>query len=231
MRTMANQNSAGGVSFSTPCGEVSFVDGFRSRHVTLSCPGDAYFVYESCPMRDQTKLTCFFLCLIKLESEILRPFLTQSDLSVENGCFRLKPKSIFLTQSKKGLFDSTFFLTEFFRLGDSVDKLEFFDRICRSKNSVEKVLHLFFKPMASLISPQNTHPHAHTPIPGTTQQYHTTAQTLPWLSLLLLLAASQCGALLAPLASSVYHTTAVARVIDAILPTTATPAAALSALG
>ena len=51
---------------------------------------------------------------------------------------------------------------------------------------------------------------------------------LPWLLLLLLLAASQRGALLAPLASSVFHTTAVARVIDAILPTTAMPAVALA---
>ena len=32
-------------------------------------------------------------------------------------------------------------------------------------------------------------------------------------------------------ASSVYHMTAVARVIDAILPATATPAVALAALG
>ena len=47
------------------------MDGFRSRHVTLLCPGDAYFVYESCPMSDQTKLTCFCFRLMKLESEIL----------------------------------------------------------------------------------------------------------------------------------------------------------------
>ena len=67
-------------------------------------------------------------------------------------------------------------------------------------------------------------------MPGTTQQYHTRAPTLPWLSLLFLLAASKRGALFAPLASSVYHTTAVARVIDVILPTTATPAVALAAL-
>ena len=40
---------------------------------------------------------------------LLRPFLMQSDLSVENGLFRLKPNSGFLTQSKKGFFDSTFF--------------------------------------------------------------------------------------------------------------------------
>ena len=36
----------------------------------------------------------------------------QSDLSVENGLFRLKPKSGFLTQSKKGLFRLDFFSTE-----------------------------------------------------------------------------------------------------------------------
>ena len=48
---------AGGVEISTPCGEVSCVDGFRYWHVALSCPGGAYFVYKSCPSRDQTKLT------------------------------------------------------------------------------------------------------------------------------------------------------------------------------
>ena len=47
------------------------MDGFRSRHVTLSCLGDAYFVYVSCPTIDHTKLTCFYSRLIKLESEIL----------------------------------------------------------------------------------------------------------------------------------------------------------------
>ena len=55
------RKSIGGVGISTPCGEASTrmisgfdtglpefrcVDGFRSRHVALSCPGDAYFVYE-----------------------------------------------------------------------------------------------------------------------------------------------------------------------------------------
>ena len=39
------------------------VHGFRSRHMTLSCPGDAYFVYESWPMSDQTKMTCFYFRL------------------------------------------------------------------------------------------------------------------------------------------------------------------------
>ena len=44
-----------------------------------------------------------------LVKKLVRPFLMQSDLSVENGLFRLKPKSGFLTQSKKGFFDSTCF--------------------------------------------------------------------------------------------------------------------------
>ena len=35
---------AGGVGISTPSGEVLCVDGFRSPHVTLSCPGDAYLL-------------------------------------------------------------------------------------------------------------------------------------------------------------------------------------------
>ena len=54
---------------------------------------------------------------------------------------------------------------------------------------------------------------------------------MAWLSLLLLLlAASQRGAFLVPLASSVYHTTAAARGMDPMLPTTAAPAVA-AALG
>ena len=43
----------------------------------------------------------------------LRPFLTPSGLSVENGLLRLKPKSGLLTQYKKGFFDSTFFRQSF----------------------------------------------------------------------------------------------------------------------
>ena len=49
---------------------------------------------------DLAQLECIF---------VFRPFLMQSGLSVENGFFRLKPKSGFLTQSKKSFFDSTFF--------------------------------------------------------------------------------------------------------------------------
>ena len=153
----------------------------------------------------------------------VRPFLIQSDMSVENGRFRLTPKSDFLTQSKKGFFDSTLFDREF-RLADPAEKLDLFDWILQSKNSVQKVLPLFFQPIASLIPPQNKHRHAYTPIPGSIIQQRR-------LSLLLLLAVSQRGALLAPLASSVYHTTAAARDIGAILPTTGTPAVALTPLG
>ena len=54
---------------------------------------------------------------------------------------------------------------------------------------------------------------------------------LAWVSLMLLLAASQRGAFLLPLASSVYHTTAAARGLGPMLPPTAAPAVALSALG
>ena len=82
-----------------------------------------------------------------------------------------------------------------------------------------------FEPIVSLIPPQNTHPHTHTPVPGPTPQYLMKAPTLAWLlSLLLLLAAIQRGAFLVPPANSVYYTMSAARGIDAILPTTATPA-------
>ena len=90
---------------------------------------------------------------------LLGPFLTQSDVSVENGRFRLKPKSGFLKQSKKGLFDSIFF-DRVFRLGNPVEKLDFFDWICQSKNSVEKVLHLFLNPSHR---PSHHKTHTHTP--------------------------------------------------------------------
>ena len=65
----SESQSAGGVGISTPCGEVSCADGFRSRHVTLSCPGDAHLVHESCPMRDKKKTDIF--ASKTLESEIL----------------------------------------------------------------------------------------------------------------------------------------------------------------
>ena len=57
------------------------------------------------------------------------------------------------------------------------------------------------------------------------------ALTLAWLFQLLLLAASQRGAFLVLLASSVYHTTAAARGLGPMLPTAAAAAVALAALG
>ena len=47
------------------------MDGFRSRHVTLSCPGLAYFVYESWPMSDQTRMTFFFSSIKNLSLKLL----------------------------------------------------------------------------------------------------------------------------------------------------------------
>ena len=86
-----------------------------------------------------------------------RPSLMQSDLSVENGLFRLKPKSGFLTRPKKGCFDSTVF-DRVFRLGDPVEKLDFFDWIYRSKNSVEK-LYTCFSNLLHRSSNRKTHTH------------------------------------------------------------------------
>ena len=60
------RKSAGGVGISIPCGDAACVDGFRSRRVTLSCPDDAYFVYESWQMRDQKKMTYFYYRVIKV---------------------------------------------------------------------------------------------------------------------------------------------------------------------
>ena len=154
----------------------------------------------------------------------VRPFLIQSDLSVENGLFRPKPKSSFLnlyTVEKKRAFSTQFFSTE---------KSDW--RI-QSKISVEKVYTCFLN-RSHRPSHHQTHTHTATR-PHTHIRYHTAvsykALTLAWLSLLLLLAASQRGALLVPLASSVYHTTAAARGIDPMLPTTAASAVALAALG
>ena len=142
------------------------------------------------------------------------------------------PNRAFL-HSWKRAYSTQLFSTEFSDWGiQSKNSTSSTGSISRKTQS-KKLYTCFFNP-----SHRSSHhkTHTHTPahpyqVPGTTQQYHTTAPTLPWLSLLLLLAASQRGALLAPLARSMYHMTAVARVIDAILPITATPAVALAALG
>ena len=60
---------------------------------------------------------------------------------------------------EKGLFRLTFFRLSFSTGGSSRSL-----RVCQSKNSVEKVLHLLYEPIASLIPPQTpthtpTHPY------------------------------------------------------------------------
>ena len=83
-----------------------------------------YFVFSSIVIYYNV---LYVLTMYYTSKHVVSPFLTQSDLSVENGLFLLmKPKSGFLTQSKKGFFDSTF-STEFFRLENPVEKLDFFD--------------------------------------------------------------------------------------------------------
>ena len=66
----------------------------------------------------------------------------QSDLSVGNGLFRLKPKSGFLTQSKKGFYrlristGGSSKKTRLFRLDPPVEKLS------------RKSFYVFFEPIA-----------------------------------------------------------------------------------
>ena len=62
---------------------------------------------------------------------------------------------------EKGLYRLNFFRLRI-PTGGSSRKTQSFDWILQSKNSVEKVLHVFFEPVASPIPPPNTHPHGHT---------------------------------------------------------------------
>ena len=142
----------------------------------------------------------------------------QSDLSVENGLFRLNEAQVGLSYAvEKRLF---------FRLriptGGS------------SRKTQSKKFYTCFLSRSHRSSHHQTHTHTATR-PHTHTRYHTSvsykALTLAWLSLLLLLAASQRGAFLVPLASSVFNTTAAARCIDPMLPTTTAPAIALAAPG
>ena len=91
----------------------------------------------------------------------LRPFLIQSYFSVENGLFRLKAQIGLSCTVEKGPFRSNFFRlriptggssrkTRRFRLDPPVEKLK------------RNVLHVFFKPIASLIPQPNKHPRGHT---------------------------------------------------------------------
>ena len=61
------------------CRSWKCVDGFRSRHVTLSCPGDAFFLCESWPMSDQAKLTClYFRLLVYINTRVWNSSLPKS---------------------------------------------------------------------------------------------------------------------------------------------------------
>ena len=125
----------------------------------------------------------------------LRPFLMQSDLSAKNGLLRLKPKSGFLTQSKK--VEKELVRLKFFRLriptGGS------------GRKTWSKKFYTCFLNRSHRSCHDQTHTHTATR-PHTHTRYHTAvsykALTLAWLSLLLLPAASQRGAFLVPLASS-----------------------------
>ena len=100
-----------------------------------------------------------------------------------------------------------------------------------SRKTQSKKFYTCFLNRSQISSHHQTHTHTATR-PHTHTRYHTAvsykALTLAWLSQLSLLAASQRGAFLVPLASSVYHTTAAARGIDPMLPTTAAAAVALA---
>ena len=146
-------------------------------------------------------------------------------------------KRPFSTEAQIGLsytVEKVFFLLDFFRLriptGGSSRKNRFF----RLDPPVEKLcqkcsLHVIFN-RSHRSSHHQAHIHAATWPHTNAVSYK--VLTLTWLSLLLPLAASQRGAFLVPLASSsLYHTTAAARGLDPMLPTTATPAVALAALG
>ena len=174
------------------------------------------------------------LCETRRDDEV-RPFLTQWDLSVENGIFRLRAKS------GKGLFRLTFFRLSF-PPGGSTRKSKLFQSkkyyFLTGSPPVEKLSRKSFTGafLARRIDhPTTKHtptcPHTHTSTHPHQVPHSTASNKALTLSLLLLLAASHRGAFRAPLPSSVYHTTAAARGIDPILPTTATPAVALAALG
>ena len=128
----------------------------------------------------------------------------QSDLSVENGLFRLKPTSGFLTQCRKRAFSTQLFSTENSDWRIQSKNSTFSTGSSSRKTQSKKVLHVFLEPIR-IAHPTTKHTHTATR-PHTHTRYHTAvsykALTLAWLSLLLLLAASQRGAFLVPLASS-----------------------------
>ena len=80
------------------------MDAFRSRHVTLSYPGDAYFVYESWPISDQTKMTCFIF--VYKNSSV--QFVAVKIVSAVVAYFNYKKSAIYTAGNKQQHFNRAF---------------------------------------------------------------------------------------------------------------------------
>ena len=85
----------------------------------------------------------------------LRQILVQSDRWIEKGDLRSKTKSCILTQSRKCLFDPSFF-DRAIRSAHPVEKNDFFNGMHGSDCSIERV---FEAHTASLTNPENTQSH------------------------------------------------------------------------
>ena len=152
----------------------------------------------------------------------------QFDWSVENGLFRLKPKSVLSYAVGKRLFS-----TQRFSTGNSDWRIQSKNSTFStgsSKKTQSKKFYTCCLKRSHRSSHHQTHIHTATR-PHTHTKNHTAvsykALTLAWLSQPLLLAASQRGAIPVLLASSVHYTTAAARSLDSMLLTTAAAAVAL----
>ena len=96
-----------------------------------------------------------------------RPFLIQSDLSVENGRFRLKPKSAFL-HSRKRAFSTQLFSTEFSDWGIQSKNLTFSTESVSRKTQSKK-----FYTCCLNSSHSSSHHKIHTHTPTHPNQVHT----------------------------------------------------------
>ena len=118
----------------------------------------------------------------------------QSDLSVENGLFGRSPNRAFL-HSRKRAFSTQLFSTE--NSDWRIQSENSFSTGSSSRKTQSKKFYTCFFNRSHRPSHHQTHTHTAT-WPHTHTRYHTAASykalTLAWLSLLLLLAASQRGA-------------------------------------
>ena len=163
----------------------------------------------------------------------LRTFLTQSDLSVENGHFRLlKEAQIGLSlHSRKKAFSIQVFSPKFSREIQSKN-LTFSAGSSSRKTQSKKFCTCFFNP-SHCSSHHKTHTHTPThsyQVPHSSIIQHRRRCLGYHCCCFLPQVCVAHSQLRSP--ASVYHTTAAtARDTDAMLPTTATPAVALAALG